>query len=667
MPRGRGRFHDREIVEEKGNSLNLNRDKIWPGRRLRRGRGRNHKQNQETLSSLEFSNSQTFDKDDSHLDPLTSSKTTEDNFSLYESNCKQAKENIPTEELLNTNQAQQDDLNELEAISVLEELSNSVSVADSSYVKKSQNSNSDDLSSLSELNESEAETDRIEDIDSVLSIQTVNKNLIEEQKNLDVNELESLQSFESLNKEHKKNKHDLLEASELLSVSSNECIASKKDFKSDMDDDSIQNKVIPCIDNESTAEEEILESIVEDDDNNINAEDGGLDEERFQKKKDAIAALTQIEIQFAKLRDKLYENQINYLDKEVDLVNRGIHPELSSLMEKITERRKRKYDIAVAFRNMLIKSIKDEFIAHQYEIQNNFLESKRKLREKILLRTGEKCFQIYHERRLMESSLIPEYRFSVPSKRSVQLKHRRAHELEVTLLAGLKTYIGFPAAPEIKNASKDEIMQDLEEMRVKRVPSDSFRSFPSSNCIFQSSPPHNQELQSKPYNNNIFTQPSYQKSSQNRQHANCSAISHPYDYSSTKQHSFDKYSLFNSDQNQPSHHDQYNRPFDIQHERVSMGMQLMNNNKQSGHFQFNPRLNQSLQYSEPIQKDNHIYWNDSSFIKNGSLCPKDVGDTSGVSNFPFNSQESNNRPFNNKIKTGAKNDYFDVYTDNGFT
>lgn len=55
------------------------------------------------------------------------------------------------------------------------------------------------------------------------------------------------------------------------------------------------------------------------------------------------------------------------------MVNKGIHPELSSLMEKITERRKRKYDIAVAFRDMLIKSIKDEFIAHQYEIQSNFL------------------------------------------------------------------------------------------------------------------------------------------------------------------------------------------------------------------------------------------------------------------------------------------------------
>ncbi|KTW26837.1 uncharacterized protein T551_03299 [Pneumocystis jirovecii RU7] len=634
MARGRGRVHERETIEEKGSSLNSNREKVWHGKRLRRGRGRSYKQSQESLSNPVFSNSQVFKKNEVSVDPLRGSNGSKNNSVPCKSSYKHAEENTQTEESLNINQIQQDDLNELEAISVLEELSNSVSVVDSSYIKKSQNSNSDDLSSLSELNESEAETDRIEDIDSALDTQKTTKKSVE-QKSLDINELASSQS--SVLNKHKENKHDLLEAAEMLSTSSNEYTASKKDSKSDIDDDSAQSKINPCIDNESTAEEEIIESIMEEDDTNINAEDDNLDEERYQKKKDAIAALTQIEIQFAKLRDKLYENQISYLDKEVDLVNKGIHPELSSLMEKITERRKRKYDIAVAFRDMLIKSIKDEFIAHQYEIQSNFLESKRKLREKILLRTGKKCFQIYHERRLMETSLVPEYGFSIPNKRSVQLKHRRAHELEVTFLAGLKAYIGFPAAPEIKNASKDEIMQDLEEMRIKHVSSDTLHNLSSSNSTFQNVLPHNQEFHSKPYYNNVLTQSSHQKSSQSHQYANCPTVLHSFDYSSTKQHSLDKYSLFNCDQNQTSSHDQYNRIFDV-NERTSTGMQLINNNKSFGHFQLSPQLNQSLYYSEPMQKDNHLYWNDSSSLKNGLLYPiKNSGNTNTVSNFRFNS------------------------------
>ncbi|KAG5518983.1 hypothetical protein PMAC_002514 [Pneumocystis sp. 'macacae'] len=619
MPRGRGRVHEKEITEEKGSSLNSNREKVWHGKRLRRGRGRNYKQSQESLLGSVLSSSQV-KKNEGFVDSLKDPDTNKNNCVSYKLEYNHTEENMLTEEPLNMNQTQQDDLNELDAISVLEELSNSVSIVDSSYIKKSQNNNSDDLSSLSELNESEAETDRIEDVDSALDIQK-NKKLIEEKKRFDINGLASSQSS-ILNKEYKKNKHDLLEAAELLSISSNEYITFKKDSKSDVDDDSIQSKINPCIDNESTAEEEIIETIIEEDDNNINADDN-LDEERYQKKKDAIAALTQIEIQFAKLH------------KEVDLVNKGIHPELSSLMEKITERRKRKYDIAVAFRDMLIKSIKDEFIAHQYEIHNSFLESKRKLREKILLRTGEKCFQIYHERRLMETSLVPEYGFSIPNKRSLQLKHRRAHELEVTFLAGLKTYIGFPAAPEIKNASKDEIMQDLEEMRIKRIPLDTSQNL-SSNSIFQNIIPHNQEFQSKSYHNNIFAQSSHQKSSQSHQYANCPTVSHPFDYSSTKQYSLDRYSLFNSDQNQTLY-DQCNRSFDV-HEQTPVGMQLINNNKSFGHFQVSPQLNHSLYYSESIQKDNHLYWNDSSSIKSGSLCPiKNAGNTNGVSNFRFNS------------------------------
>ncbi|EMR11663.1 hypothetical protein PNEG_00101 [Pneumocystis murina B123] len=601
MPRGRGRHHDREIIIEKGMVSNQNSAGIWSGKRLRRGRGRISKKG-ETLSSPVFSGSSVFRENylvENSMEGLGSSKNA---YILYGSKYKNSEENtLVGEPLIDTNQTRQDNMNELEAISVLDGFSNSVSVVDSSYIKKPKNNNSDDdLSSLSELNDSEAETERIEDIDSSLEVHMINKKLIEDQKNPDINESESSQPFTSFNKKYKKDKSELFGPPEFLSSSSNEYV-SKKDSKSDGDDDSVHSKTIPSLDNESTVEEEIMESVFGDDDISMNVDDE-VDEKKVQKRKDAIAALTQIEIQFAKLRDKLYENQISCLDKEVDLVNKGIHPELSSLMEKIAERRERKYNIAVAFRDMSIKFIKDEFIAHQYEIQNSFLESKRKLREKMLQRTGEKCFQIYHERRLMET-LAPEYGFSIPTKRLVQLKNRRAHELEVMFLVGLKTYIGFPAAPEIKNASKEEIMQDLSEMKVKRAPFDSFRNFIFPNSTLQNTSSHNQESQLKSYNNNLFSQFLYQKSSQSRQYSNCMTSHSLSEYSSLKQHSLNTYPPYNSDRNQPSSHDQYHSSFCMQHEQASVDMQLMGN-KPFCQFPLSPRLNQSLQYFEPLQKKN---------------------------------------------------------------
>ncbi|KTW29331.1 hypothetical protein T552_01286 [Pneumocystis carinii B80] len=606
MPRGRGRPHDREVIVEKGAVSGQNSGEIWTGKRLRRGCGRISKKGQETISGPVFTRSPVFRENYIAEESLKDQGSSKNAYILYESKYKNSKENMLVGESIidERNEMRQENMNELEAISVLNEFSNSVSMMESSYIKKSKNSNSDDdLSSLSELNDSEAETERIEDIESSLDVHIINKKLIGEEKDLVINEMETSQSYGTFNnKKYKKDKSELLAPSEFLSISSNEYV-SKKSMKSDGDDDSVHSKTIPSVDNESTVEEEIVESVFGDDDVSMNVDDE-VDEKKVQKRKDAIAALTQIEIQFAKLRDKLYENQINCLDKEVDLINKGIHPELSSLMEKIAERRERKYNIAVALRDMSIKFIKDEFIAHQYEIQNVFLESKRKLREKMLQKTGEKCFRIYHERRLMET-LAPEYEFSIPTKRSVQLRNRRAHELEVMFLVGLKTYIGFPAAPEIKNASKEEIMQDLSEMRVKRAPFDPFRNFIFPNSTFQNASSYNQESQLKPHNNNLFSQFSYQKSSQNRQYSNYMGSHSLSEYSSPKQHSLNKYPPYNSDRNQSSH-DQYHSSFCMQHEQASVDMQLMNNNKLFCQFPLSPRLNQSLQYFEPLQKKTTI-------------------------------------------------------------
>ncbi|QSL64380.1 hypothetical protein MERGE_001681 [Pneumocystis wakefieldiae] len=600
MPRGRGRHQDRDIIMEKGMVGRQNSVEMWSEKRLRRCRGRISKKG-ETLSSPVLSGSGAFRESYLSEDSMEGLGSSKNAYILYKSKYKNGEENTLAGKPLDANQTRQNNMNEFDAISVLKGLSNSVSAEDSSYIKEPKNDNSDDdLSSLSELNDSEAETERIEDIDSSLDVHMMNKELMDDQKNRDINESESSQPFTSFNKKYRKENSELLGPPEFLSTSSNEYL-SKKSSKSDGDDDSVHSKTIPSLDNESTIEEEIVESVFDDDDIGMNADDE-VDEKKVQKRKDAIAALTQIEIQFAKLRDKLYENQISYLDKEVDLVNKGIHPELSSLMEKIAERRERKYNIAVASRDMSMKFIKDEFIAHQYEIQNSFLESKRKLREKMLQRTGEKCFQIYHERRLMET-LAPEYGFSIPTKRLLQLRNRRAHELEVMFLVGLKTYIGFPAAPEIKNASKEEIMQDLSEMRVKRAPFDSFRNFVFPNSTFQNTSSNNQESQLKSYNNNPFSQFLYQKSSQSRQYSNCMGSQSLPEYS-LKQNSLNKYQPCNSDRNQSSSHDQYHSSFCMQHEQASADMQSMNNNKPFCQFPLSPRLNQSLQYFEPLQKKN---------------------------------------------------------------
>jgi hypothetical protein len=54
----------------------------------------------------------------------------------------------------------------------------------------------------------------------------------------------------------------------------------------------------------------------------------------------------------------------------------------------------------------------------------------------------------------------------LPEKRSDQIRHQTAYNLEVSVLSGVAKYVGFPAAPDISAARPTEIDEDLRAMKV---------------------------------------------------------------------------------------------------------------------------------------------------------------------------------------------------------
>ena len=60
-----------------------------------------------------------------------------------------------------------------------------------------------------------------------------------------------------------------------------------------------------------------------------------------------------------------------------------------------------------------------------------------------------------------------EYMVRLPEKRSDQIRHQTAYNLEVSVLSGVATYVGFPAAPDIGSAKPSEIDEDLRAMKVR--------------------------------------------------------------------------------------------------------------------------------------------------------------------------------------------------------
>ncbi|KAK9454172.1 Sds3-like-domain-containing protein [Dipodascopsis uninucleata] len=188
------------------------------------------------------------------------------------------------------------------------------------------------------------------------------------------------------------------------------------------------------------------------------------DEERTQKRKAAVLSLTEIEVEFAKLRDRLHEDKILRLQAEIDMCHDGTHPELAGVYGQISRTRDEKVRLAdcqLKYRRRCIENQTKSFREH---IHQQFLRNKAEFRSKMIRETTELWYRVNKERRQIDT-LVPYYGYQITDKRSVLVRQRQAEYQEIAILSGIARYIGFPAAPEIKSATQDEIAEDLDALQ----------------------------------------------------------------------------------------------------------------------------------------------------------------------------------------------------------
>ncbi|RPB24744.1 hypothetical protein L211DRAFT_848575 [Terfezia boudieri ATCC MYA-4762] len=187
------------------------------------------------------------------------------------------------------------------------------------------------------------------------------------------------------------------------------------------------------------------------------------DAERLQKRKAAADALTQIELEFAKLRDKLYEERISDIDEEIRLVNEGTHPELVTMMEAVNKRRDDKIRLYNTQLRYALHSQHTTMTATRSQLHSQYAQHVREIRERYLDRVSEGLYQIQRERRATDM-LVQDYTYRISEDRATRMRERQAYNMEVQILSGIAKYIGFPAAPEVKGVAANEMQQDLEAM-----------------------------------------------------------------------------------------------------------------------------------------------------------------------------------------------------------
>lgn len=115
-----------------------------------------------------------------------------------------------------------------------------------------------------------------------------------------------------------------------------------------------------------------------------------------------------------------------------------------------------------------IRALNARFAAERTQLQSQFFQSMRDLREQTLDRISSHVYQIQRERRNIGED-EREYFIRYNPKRSEQLRQQIAYNQEVSILSGVGKYVGFPAAPDLRGAGEMDIAEDLKQMKVCEI------------------------------------------------------------------------------------------------------------------------------------------------------------------------------------------------------
>ncbi|ODQ66744.1 hypothetical protein NADFUDRAFT_5973, partial [Nadsonia fulvescens var. elongata DSM 6958] len=134
-----------------------------------------------------------------------------------------------------------------------------------------------------------------------------------------------------------------------------------------------------------------------------------------QQRKDAIAELTEIEVEFALLRDQLHQEKLSRYNEELKMCVNDKHPELLRVYKEIAMIRDEKIKLAMTRRKYKRQCIDNQTHAMRVQIHQQFMKDRADLRSGLLLNTTKEWYRVNRERRSMDS-LVPEFGFRVPEK-----------------------------------------------------------------------------------------------------------------------------------------------------------------------------------------------------------------------------------------------------------
>jgi hypothetical protein len=192
--------------------------------------------------------------------------------------------------------------------------------------------------------------------------------------------------------------------------------------------------------------------------------------EEMERKQAAFKDWTQIEDMFCVFRDRLYKDRLQRLEEEEQslLADVPTHPEYLNMKQCLDDRLNQKLSAVNNELELRIKAHERRTVAQRAQIWSQFYQAIRESRERSLEKLNKEWYDVQTARR--NAHKLPDYGLLFPKHPAQRVRNAVAYNTEVSTLAGIAKYEGFPAGPEMRPASAAELEEDLAAMdRTRRA------------------------------------------------------------------------------------------------------------------------------------------------------------------------------------------------------
>lgn len=163
---------------------------------------------------------------------------------------------------------------------------------------------------------------------------------------------------------------------------------------------------------------------------------------------------------------RLYKDRLQRLEEEEQtlLADDPTHPEYLNMKKCLDDRLNRKIQEIEKENELRLEAHKRRFVAVRAQIWSQFVQGVREKRESTLATLNKEWYDVQTARRNAHS--LQEYGMLFPKDPTQRVRNAVAYNNEVSTLAGLAKFEGFPAGPEIRGASTSELNDDLGAIEV---------------------------------------------------------------------------------------------------------------------------------------------------------------------------------------------------------